>query len=592
MMRPARSLSFLLIPASFGALLLPAVGSNPPEEIDRSPYNLALFAGGKCAVTANSSSNTSSLVDLDSGRVLVEIPVGKRPMAVDVAANGSPALVTNWLSDSVSILRVSATGLKNEAAITVGDEPRGVAVTRDGSRAFIALQGEDSVAVLDLAARIVTQRIPVGREPWYAALSRDEKLLVVGNSLSRNVSVIDTQTLKPLYEVNLRGHNVRQFAFTPDGEWAYVPHISERGFATTKDNIDNGWVIGSRLSRIPLNGPGPREAISLDARGKAVGDVEGVAVSPDGSTVAVTAAGTHELLLFRGPLPFVAYGGPGDHIEPQLLTEAGRLRRIPLGGRPLGLKITPDGKRAVVANHLSNSIQVVDLDSGGVRSISLGGPREPSLARRGEAIFYDAQRSFNQWYSCSSCHVEGHTNGSMFDTFNDGSYNTPKKTLSLRGVAETGPWTWHGARPELRELIHDSMTKSMQGPEPTDADLDAMTAFLKTLDFVPGAAQNPQSVKRGEELFNAKGCNTCHSPPNYTSGSIFDIGLASPRDVHKGFNPPSLRGVGKRAPYLHDGSGRSLTEVLATFHRPSVLTGRPDFTPEELRDVTAFLKSL
>ena len=574
---------------SFCAALAPA-GTAVRAEVDRSPYAVALLPDGKRAVTANATSDSVSLVDLDSGRVLAEMPAGKRPM--DAAVSGTRVVVTNWLSDSVTVYRLAGSQLIAESATEIGDEPRGVVLSKDGRTAYIVLQGEDSVIAIDLQSRRILKRETVGAEPWYVALTPDGQRLAVGNARGRTVSILDAGTLKTLYEVNLRGHNIRRLAVSPDGEWAYVPNISERGFSTTRANIDMGWVIGNRLNRVSLKEKGPREAITLDKRGNAVGDVDGVALTPDGLTIAATAAGTHELLLMRNPLPFVAYGGPGDHIEPQLLTEPGRFRRIPLGGRPLDVEITPDGKRAVTANYLLNAVQVVDLDSGAVRSIDLGGPKSQSIARKGEAIFYDAQKSFNQWYSCASCHVEGHTNGSLFDTFNDGSYETPKKTLSLRGIARTGPWTWHGARPELRELIRDSMTKSMQGPEPAAEDLDALSEFVKTLDFTPPVKQNPESVKRGEALFNAKGCNSCHAAPDYTSAAIYKVGLESERDVHQGFNPPPLRGVGKRAPYLHDGSARSLNEVLTTHHRPSKLTNKPDFTPQELADVVTFLKSL
>jgi YVTN family beta-propeller protein len=574
---------------TFSLILLPAM-TMVREEADRSPYAVALLPDGKRAITANATSNSISLVDLESGRVLSEVSAGKRPM--DLAVSGKRVVVTNWLSDSVTVYRLEGSQLITESTTEIGDEPRGVVLSKDGRSAYIVLQGEDSVVTFDLASRRILKRETVGEEPWYAALTPDGQRLAVGNARGRTVSVLDAGALKTDYEVNLRGHNIRRLAVSPDGEWAYVPNISERGFSTTRANIDMGWVVGNRLNRVSLKEKGPREAITLDKRGLAVGDVDGVALTPNGSTIAATAAGTHELLVMRNPLPFVAYGGPGDHIEPKLLAEPGRFRRIPLGGRPLDLEITPDGRRAVVANYLLNAVQIVELDSGAVRNLDLGGPKTQSVARKGEAIFYDAQRSFNQWYSCASCHVEGHTNGSLFDTFNDGSYETPKKTLSLRGIARTGPWTWHGARPALRELVHDSMTKSMQGPEPAEEDLDALTEFVKTLEFTPPVKQNPNSVKRGEALFNAKGCNSCHAAPDYTSAAIYKVGLESERDVHQGFNPPALRGVGRRAPYLHDGSARSLNEVLATYHRPSKLTNQPDFTPQELSDVVTFLKSL
>ena len=52
-------------------------------------------------------------------------------------------------------------------------------------------------------------------------------------------------------------------------------HIAERGRPVTRQNIDNGWVIANRLSRVPLR-EGLRESIALDARGKAVTTAESI----------------------------------------------------------------------------------------------------------------------------------------------------------------------------------------------------------------------------------------------------------------------------------------------------------------------------
>ena len=594
-----RTAAFLALPTLLlSALLIHRTGDSAPmPERDRSPIDLALSADGRLAITANATSDTASLADVVTGKVLAEVEVGKRPFAVALTADSSRAVVTNWLSNTVTVLRVTPTMLHTAATISVGEEPRGVALASDGKRAFVALGGENCVAIVDLAQKRVAERIKVGAEPWHLALTADGKRLIVGNVRSQDVSIVDVAERKVTQTVKMRGRNLRHIALSPDGQWAYVPHISEQGRPTLQDNIDNGWVIGNRLGRVPLTKSGPREAMALDPRGRAVGDVDGVAIRPDGSLLAVTAAGTHELLLFREPLPFYAYGGPPDHIDPGLREDANRFRRIPLGGRPMGVRCAPNGKTVVVANYLNNSLQVVDVEANAIlRTIALGGPKTPSLARQGEALFMDATRSFNQWYSCNTCHTEGHTNGGNFDTFNDGSYLTSKKTLSLRGVTETGPWTWHGWRKDLRELIRDSFTKSMQGEVPGDTDVEAMLAYFKTLDFRP--LRRPAdgmlwaSVRRGEGLFQARDCQTCHAPPLYTREGVYQVGLETPQDAYPGFNPPSLRGVGTRAPYLHDGRTNSLEDVLKFHHRPSQLTGKPDFTPDELADVVAFLKTL
>ena len=148
---------------------------------------------------------------------------------------------------------------------------------------------------------------------------------------------------------------------------------------------------------------------------------------------------------------------------------------MPLGGRPTELAFAPDGKTLYVANYLADAVQVVDAESARlVRTIPLGGPKTLSLARQGEILFHDAERSFNQWYSCNTCHSDGHTNGLNFDTLNDGRQDlstahlrSRKKVPTLRRVTHTGPWTWHGWQTDLDDAMLESFTKSMQGPRPS-----------------------------------------------------------------------------------------------------------------------------
>src|SRR5262245_31687334 len=225
--------------------LLFLVGAAPQQEPDRSPNDLALSADGRWAVTATRTSASVSLVDLKEGKVVAEARVGRRPFAV--ALRGSTAVVTNWLSDSASVLDVSPPRLTVTATIPVGDEPRGVAISADGAVAYVALSGEDAVAALDLRDKKLAGRVAAGDEPWFVTLTPDGKRLAVGNALSGDVGVIDTATLKPLYAVPVEGRNLRQMAVSPDGAWAYVPHITDRGAATTLQNIERGLVLDNRV---------------------------------------------------------------------------------------------------------------------------------------------------------------------------------------------------------------------------------------------------------------------------------------------------------------------------------------------------------
>src|SRR5260370_20017529 len=123
------------------------------------------------------------------------------------------------------------------------------------------------------------------------------------------------------------------------------------------------------------------------------------------------------LVLDAAHIPWTS-GDPGDVLSPKLNVGEHKMRRVPLGGRPMTVAFI-DSDSVLVANYLLDAVQIVDVMRGKVvRSIPLGDPKEPTLARRGEALFYDAQRSHNQWVSCSTCHAEGHTCSLDFDTLN------------------------------------------------------------------------------------------------------------------------------------------------------------------------------
>lgn len=568
------------------------------EARNRSPVDLVLSHDGRSILTVNSASDTVSLIDLQRGMAVAETKTGHHPFGVALSRNDRTVVITNLNSNSLSVFEAAPGSLRPIADIPVGDAPRGVVLSPDGNLVWIALSGEDCVVCVDLRLRKMIRRVAVGIEPWQVALSSDGKTLAVGNARSQDMSIVDVVSGQVDHTVRNLGHNMRHVAISPDGLWAYAPHIAERLRPATKDSIDRGWIIGNRLSRCPVKEAGPRESLALDTEGDAVADIDGLAISPDGERLALTAGGTHELLLLRLPLPFVAYGGPADLIEPELLNRPDRFRRIKLGGRPMGVAFSADGTSVFTSDYLKDQVLQVNVLSGNViRTLPLGPAQALTLARQGETVFLDADRSYHHWYSCNSCHVEGDTNGSLFDTFNDGSYDTPKKTLSLRGVSRTGPWTWHGWQKSLRQLAHDSLTHTMQGPEPTAVDLDALMAYLATLEFRhspyrTATGQLSAPAQRGQAIFTSKGCAHCHAPPDYTTPEVYLVGLESSTDVYRGFNPPSLRGVYHRSPYLHLGQAHTLREVLTQYHRSSQLTGKPDPTPAELDDLIAFLRSL
>ena len=593
------------------SFVVPVVARADGEGPHRSPVALALSVDGRRLLTANQTADSVSLVDTASGRVLDEVKTGEKPAGVAISSDGRRAVVAHWYGYDLAVLEVGGDRLKVAGRVEVGPEPRGVVISGDGASAYVAVGVSNEVVRVDLAGRKVTGRIGVGREPRGLAILADGSKLVVGNARSGDLSIVDLKKWVVERTTSIDGVNLRQVVVGPDGKTAYVANMKNRRFATTRNNIDLGWVLGQRLTRVAIDGSSPTFAtISLDPRGQAAADAHGVGVSRDGRLIVVSLGGTHELMVFRTDRKRLPWRDENsrDLMASELLTGDGRFRRLALGGRPTEVAFAPDARTVYVANSLEDAVQVVDAEAAKlVRTIPIGGPKTPSLVRRGEMVFHDATRSFNQWYSCNTCHSEGHTNGLDFDTLNDGRQDlstfhlkSRKKVPTLRRVAQTGPWTWHGWQKSLDDAMVESFTKSMQGPRPSKDDVRALVAYLGTLEYPRNPYRNPDgsltpAAKRGQEIFRSSraGCASCHKGPELTDGKVHVAGLEEPDDAFEGYNPPSLRGLYDKDPYLHDGRSKTLREALAGPHRPdAVVSGSGELSDQEMDDLIAYLKSL
>ncbi|MDA0832247.1 MAG: hypothetical protein O2955_00175 [Planctomycetota bacterium] len=585
-------------------------------DIDRSPNALAISPGHDRMAVVNHTSDSISIVSIADERLEFEVSLRGdvqnsrtlTPAPWDVLWIDNEHLAVSLMqSDQLAIYKVSDDTLSLEQLIDVGDEPRGLALATSHDDAvektiFVCLAEEDAVVAVTWPEGELNDRISVGGHPRTIAVSPDQQWLVTCCSTPGEVFVHDAQTraFKQKRYVFDRAFNLGRPFIAADSSQVFVTGAINRAFPIHPDNIERGWAIDNRLTRIPLpEGPyWEQKQLGLDPRGNAAGDANAIAVSPDGRWWAVTCGGSHELLLLNDEAMIWPSADPGDFLPPLFQYKPDMLRRIELGGRPCDLVFVND-HTIWIANYLSNSIQIVDVNASLVtKTISLGGPETPSLARRGEAIFYDADRTLNGWFSCHTCHTDGHTNGQTFDTVNDGTLDTFKLVPSLRGVTQTGPWTWHGWQQNLTASIRKSLTDTMNSEiEITDDDLNAVYAFLETLHQpeIHKSMTNADvaaSVSRGELIFLGKGgCATCHQGTYYTKPEVMTVGLETTRDYFKGFNPPSLRGLRHRRRFLHDGRAESLEQVLTGGHRPENVSGEA-LTDAELHDLISFLRTL
>jgi cytochrome c peroxidase len=137
----------------------------------------------------------------------------------------------------------------------------------------------------------------------------------------------------------------------------------------------------------------------------------------------------------------------------------------------------------------------------------------------------------------------------------------------------------------------------MFGPEPSPDEIKALVAFLETVDYPPNpsvdsSGQWSEAAQRGQAIFQGKArCARCHRGEYYTSQHNYDVNLESDGSPYPLWNPPSLRGLFDRGPYLHDGRAKTLDDLLLNHHGPEKLGGQP-LTAEERQALIEFLKSL
>jgi cytochrome c peroxidase len=246
----------------------------------------------------------------------------------------------------------------------------------------------------------------------------------------------------------------------------------------------------------------------------------------------------------------------------------------------------------------------------------------------GRRLFFDRRLSRDESRSCSSCHRPDRA-------FSDG------RQVAVGVFGRTGT----RSAPALinrgygRVFFWDSRTQSLEDTvlrpisNPLEMDLPVAEAAarvgLPTTEIARALASYLRSIlsgdsafdrfvngdrtalsaeqQRGLQVFRGKGnCTACHVGPNFTDERTHNTGIAwrsgAMADEGAGngaFKTPTLREIARTAPYMHDGSLRSLDDVVDFYDRGGNPNPHLDeeirparFTPAEKRGLVAFLRSL
>lgn len=218
--------------------------SRRPDSAYRSPIHLVFSEDGTRAYVVNHTSSTVSILDVRTRAVVGEFPVGDPP--VHASISNDTLLVSSLYEGVVHVIDPAS-----RRTIPTGHEPYGI------HGRYVANAISDTVSDLETG-----RQIPVGRQPRFLAQTPDGKRLVVSNGLSRNVSIIDTQSGKVVETRDLgRAFILRQIACT--NRWAFVAHLLSHDEQVTTQ-IERGWIHSNGISILDLDKPGHRVTILLD----------------------------------------------------------------------------------------------------------------------------------------------------------------------------------------------------------------------------------------------------------------------------------------------------------------------------------------
>ena len=256
----------------------------------------------------------------------------------------------------------------------------------------------------------------------------------------------------------------------------------------------------------------------------------------------------------------------------------------------------------------ADAIQVVDADAAKlVRTIPLGGPKTPSLARRGEILFHDAGRSLQPVVQLQHLpqrrahqrpgfrHAQRRPAGQQHvppAEPQEGPHpppGHPHQALDLARLADRASRTrWSSRSP-----------RACKAPSRREEDVKALVAFLDTLDYpgIPsgspmGASLRPPAV--AEAVFRSAKAALQYLPRRPRAHRRQDPRRRTRRArrclsrIQSPLAPRHLR----QGPLSPRRPLQDPRDALKGPHSPESVTGLGELTEQELDDLIAYLTTL
>jgi len=289
---------------------------------------------------SNAAGDRVHIIDPGTNKVIGEILGIEAAHGVTASPDGNRIYVSSEADDTLDV--ADASTLKIIKRIPLSGRPNNISISPDGRRVYVGIRqsvgNNPGVAdVIDTASLTKVKSIRTEGPVHNLYVTPDGKYVVAGDASENGyVSVLDTQTDAPAWSIKL-GHNIRPMAMSknPDG--------STRSLFVQVGNF-NGFVVvdfqaRKEVTRITL----PKLAGGRIPLITGSSESHGLAITADQKTLLVCSRLNNALYSYS--LPDLKLVGTAE-----------------LNGKGAAwITLTPDGKRAYVADPVGNSTLVVDI---------------------------------------------------------------------------------------------------------------------------------------------------------------------------------------------------------------------------------------
>jgi len=266
----------------------------------------------------NEASDTVSVIDIKSEKVIKEIAVGKRPRGIGISPSRHEIYVAISAENKIAV--IDPISLKIIRSFACGDDPETFSVHGNGN-IYISNE-EDAKASVYTPEGVLLAEIEVGIEPEGVAISPNGDTVIVTSESSNMLHIIDIPSHKIRHNV-LVGARPRSVAFGEVNQIAYA--TSE--ITSEIRSIDT--VNGTTLNKTQLadSSAKPKDIIIIDEK----------------------------------KLAFVA-GGRSNKVF-VMNTETFKIENtISVGGRVWGLAKNNSGRKIYSTDGLDHQVSVIDVE--------------------------------------------------------------------------------------------------------------------------------------------------------------------------------------------------------------------------------------